>query len=1736
MKNDVIHLAKSVKLIRAGKSEGGELKDPTKRAAFASLFTPREANLPATVVSPAPAPATPEENTALANRSPSNGPASAESPDLISKATQTLMEAPVTRRKFLETSRNAVAAANQAPTISKLLKPTKIAEKIRPNNIGTIQNSLEEMFNHFEESGYDPSDPYEMMRDALSGYMKNNPDKPTLKNVKAAIDELHDPETWLKSYYDHMNLTPEEINHLSDNEHLQQLLDYHSENVLPDYGKHEWSELKDTAKEAMENHDIKKSEGGELELRRAKMAKERAGGQQLPPSVFMPDVPRQVRAEGGLIHKESGGRISREQQLFIDYLKKHYPDGIILHHETPGHEGQSIRKNRLQGGYGVFAAIDAPSNFVTSKDKTTTKFRVPASHYENISPDMGYGGDDEESTHNDPFIDFMNKHPDPKGAYVGTSYEEIPDRWVKEIKEDHDVGPKYFSDGGDVAPEINNPMSVFPKPQRMFPEGERPAGGQYLSMPDKSDMTGHKSAAASIGIGSDGKPYFNASKDAVDETGTSGKGNAVAKTNLFKQKAGWKWQDAPEGHESTSTIVSVEHRGKHYYALNAHFPKGVDLARYENSPSEPRLRPTTRGNVELGPEAGSILVRGKEHPVYHHVIVKANGGRIHKEDGGGLAARRAEAQAYIKELIEQRNQYTKGSPDYDFYTKQIAEQGKIVAQKAEPERSVGMGHNQPPEETAPEKLDRRYNELGLYSKAAEAARASKQDEMKLGEWAKFLKNQPGVKKEELEWGLKRLDNIKPFPVDGEPEEDPNEKKFSKDEIASAFEDESLEGYRKSVRSNSLKEKYEKRKDHYYTNWEANGYSDRPHAAVIAEELSEDPKAIEKYFLKFGYDKDVIDNIAYNFKRGRDYNDTYFQGKGYSDAQLKKQRTDWAANYWLDNHRTELRSLAKSESPKWTKYQLSEEKEGVEPLENYREIIPQYRPDEKERFTFETHFPEKNPLFSLRLGDRKTPDGKKILEVVEAQSDASQQGRGKFLNDETHQRLKEEMESFKDDHFNLTNQFEEASKKQAKLNDDLFLQIERSQGKQAALDAMYDNYPGTEYPKLAMKLDILLDKQQTAQENWIKSRDKLKNVIPEYPHVASSNAITNLMIKQILHEVAAGDYDGVTVNHGPTQAARWPSKEGEAVGKWYDTTFIPQLYNAMKSHDPETLHYGPQFVPRTLEDKNGNPVLDPKSNEPIDLWKTKGLSDATPTNKGFSVAKAPQRAREQAGFDYYFNDDIHGYGTRAPARLQFGRDVQNWHHQQQPDVHESPEAVRVTGNAIADYLEGNNIPLPKKDDMQQPMIEASPTAKTSILKNQTLYKRGGAVLPHDDPRREENLAAWHKGSHSSTKSENGTPKVFYHGGPQPDIKEFKSTWGDVAGFFSKNPGIAHKYATHKGSIYPVYIKAEKIFDSRNSRDVEELRKHGPTKGWPSDWGYEDHTDHVPLMKKAGFDAYIDYEEEDGEPQALVPFHSNQIKSAIGNKGTFDPSKPDINEARGGRIGYDYGGDVRTGDNPGGAADANRSAVTSPDADRNYNAGSGTQTAGPSGNNRPDNRPNDNRPDNSNDRFNIGGGGAPMPPQRGDDSFFGNMGGNIGSVLGGLALGPIGAIGGRYLGNQFNQPDNSRFEAKNDEFGNPVGNSGGWLDFLGNSGNPPAPMTSDNRRDPIVQPRKPRRRVLMPDGTYQEVEEYKSGGEVKSPIAKNTKTEHNSPIVEVALSKIRSLPRGSDYPSRGMRGRP
>lgn len=175
-------------------------------------------------------------------------------------------------------------------------------------------------------------------------------------------------------------------------------------------------------------------------------------------------------------------------------------------------------------------------------------------------------------------------------------------------------------------------ISVFPKPQRMFPEGQQPPGGDYLDPKTGTVLSGRNVSKAKLQISSEGKPSFKVSNDDVEAVGSTGKGKTQIKTNLFKKKAGWKWTNAPEGMDGVETLISVQNRGKHYYTLETDFSKGVNLKKYPDSPSEPRLRPTVTGEIEIGEPIGLISVRGKEHPVYKNIRTFNEGGLSMNEE------------------------------------------------------------------------------------------------------------------------------------------------------------------------------------------------------------------------------------------------------------------------------------------------------------------------------------------------------------------------------------------------------------------------------------------------------------------------------------------------------------------------------------------------------------------------------------------------------------------------------------------------------------------------------------------------------------------------------------------------------------------------------------------------------------------------------------------------------------------------------------------------------------------------------------------------------------------------------------------------------------------------------------------------------------------------------------------------------------------------------------------------
>ena len=161
--------------------------------------------------------------------------------------------------------------------------------------------------------------------------------------------------------------------------------------------------------------------------------------------------------------------------------------------------------------------------------------------------------------------------------------------------------------------------------------------------------------------------------------------------------------------------------------------------------------------------------------------------------------------------------------------------------------------------------------------------------------------------------------------------------------------------------------------------------------------------------------------------------------------------------------------------------------------------------------------------------------------------------------------------------------------------------------------------------------------------------------------------------------------------------------------------------------------------------------------------------------------------------------------------------------------------------------------------------------------------------------------------SEIVNEDGTPKVMYHG-TRKDFTEFK---GGLI-FASSSPTVANKFAANDmlyspdkpgvepgANIMPLYVKASNPFDYENPKHVEKLfnlvKNNYGRPSWPaakrliSEGQFKIIEENVEAIKELGFDSL--YVQEFGEKNIAV-FEPNQVKSAIGNVGTYSPETGDI----------------------------------------------------------------------------------------------------------------------------------------------------------------------------------------------------------------------------------------------------
>ena len=130
------------------------------------------------------------------------------------------------------------------------------------------------------------------------------------------------------------------------------------------------------------------------------------------------------------------------------------------------------------------------------------------------------------------------------------------------------------------------------------------------------------------------------------------------------------------------------------------------------------------------------------------------------------------------------------------------------------------------------------------------------------------------------------------------------------------------------------------------------------------------------------------------------------------------------------------------------------------------------------------------------------------------------------------------------------------------------------------------------------------------------------------------------------------------------------------------------------------------------------------------------------------------------------------------------------------------------------------------------------------------------------------------------------------------------------WLAEEPYTANVYAGAKGTMYPVHAQikkplvlgfnanddAKKAFPTakRLGVDVEHIqRMHRPEQAWE----VVNHPSFIDAAQKAGYDSIQMHE---GDYKTHGVFDPRKIKSAIGNRGTYDTSNPDITKAAGGVV--------------------------------------------------------------------------------------------------------------------------------------------------------------------------------------------------------------------------------------------
>ena len=221
-------------------------------------------------------------------------------------------------------------------------------------------------------------------------------------------------------------------------------------------------------------------------------------------------------------------------------------------------------------------------------------------------------------------------------------------------------------------------------------------------------------------------------------------------------------------------------------------------------------------------------------------------------------------------------------------------------------------------------------------------------------------------------------------------------------------------------------------------------------------------------------------------------------------------------------------------------------------------------------------------------------------------------------------------------------------------------------------------------------------------------------------------------------------------------------------------------------------------------------------------------------------------------------------------------------------------------------------------MRQPAADAQRKAQAAWNAEQMANKKAGGGEVSQDAMR---LALMNKGGGLEKFLKDSQVKERMYHGTQKDFGSFSPNRRGT--FVTPDPEFASNWAKEYGdgnegegaNVMPVHVQVTNPFDYENEHHLKNIRylahKHlgkshrvhrqiddivNHQNRWDNSMHVE-HPDVQKLIKHAGHDAYYVSE---NHKKNLAVYDPRKIKSAIGNRGTYDINEADITKASGGSV--------------------------------------------------------------------------------------------------------------------------------------------------------------------------------------------------------------------------------------------